>query len=601
MKVFLQLALVSFLMLGAALGQTTTSITQRGITFTFSEAREFGQFVNGEYWVQGPVTVTAMTPEWDPAILRNGWMVNPVPFGKQAFSGPPSAGYDETLRPPLPISLTSGSLIKSIGVPTAKPDEQSLTTAVVLTVLPDIPPGRGVNYFRPPYNGSSKPLIPTSSAQLDLLPTLALTADSPSLATIQSNFSKGLRLDHFIRSRAVRPADAFGPETYHPRLAKPMYEAIVRLMGPETAEVKKPALFAVGQHAIDKAYAVYLGFRSTLSDGHDPFHRTFALWGVVMFNLTEMTGYMQTATGFHEDQFLYRGINAVLWGEETGYAERTYWARNDNTDLSTSKGIGDPYKFIDGGKYDKILISGELIESGYQRETAHAIKGAAFIARMMPQVKNLWPAARWELANEYAQRWVDVGYWFAPDPVARHDEDPANYGITYGPNGSGSYIAGAGRNPSRHATEPDAARLPSLFLRSMWNAYANTSAPGDTTPPTLSSLVIDVTGTTLTLNFSETVVNVNQAHYTLTGGPSLSAPTVAGATVTFTLTPPMESGVSPVLGYTSGSGRTADAAGNLLATITSRAVTNNSLSTGSVPPRPGSRNKGTGRRGAFSQ
>src|SRR5208283_4217932 len=42
---------------------TATSITKDGITWTFSEAVPVGQFVNGDYYVVGPVTATAISPQ----------------------------------------------------------------------------------------------------------------------------------------------------------------------------------------------------------------------------------------------------------------------------------------------------------------------------------------------------------------------------------------------------------------------------------------------------------------------------------------------------------------------------------------------------------
>lgn len=39
-----------------------SSVTQHGITWTFSTARPVGQFVNGDYWVVGPVTINSVSP-----------------------------------------------------------------------------------------------------------------------------------------------------------------------------------------------------------------------------------------------------------------------------------------------------------------------------------------------------------------------------------------------------------------------------------------------------------------------------------------------------------------------------------------------------------
>ena len=47
---------------GAARLTETDTVTQYGITWTFDKKVKVGQFVNGDYYVVGPVTVTGITP-----------------------------------------------------------------------------------------------------------------------------------------------------------------------------------------------------------------------------------------------------------------------------------------------------------------------------------------------------------------------------------------------------------------------------------------------------------------------------------------------------------------------------------------------------------
>ena len=42
-------------------------LTQYGITWTFDRPVQAGQFINGDWWVIGPVTVTSITPMPGPA------------------------------------------------------------------------------------------------------------------------------------------------------------------------------------------------------------------------------------------------------------------------------------------------------------------------------------------------------------------------------------------------------------------------------------------------------------------------------------------------------------------------------------------------------
>lgn len=117
------------------------------------------------------------------------------------------------------------------------------------------------------------------------------------------------------------------------------------------------------------------------------------------------------------------------------------------------------------------------------------------------------------------------------------------------------------------------------------------SPPVDATAPTLTSAIINSTGLELTLVFTENVFHVSSAHYALTGGHSLGTANVVGPIVTMPISPAVQDGSAVTLSYTSGAGRTDDAAGNLLASFSITSGTpgfdNDSLETTPVPPRPG--------------
>ncbi len=121
----------------------------------------------------------------------------------------------------------------------------------------------------------------------------------------------------------------------------------------------------------------------------------------------------------------------------------------------------------------------------------------------------------------------------------------------------------------------------------------DTEPEADVTPPTLTSATVNAQGNRLTLVYSEDVEDVDPAHYSLSTGNTLSALGGVGNTWQFTIASPIITDTDvPTLSYTSGAGRTADVAGNLLATIAARAVVNNSLETTPVPPRAGRRGRG---------
>jgi hypothetical protein len=172
---------------GACPAGRATSLTQYGITWFFDGEREVGQFVNGDWWVVGPVRITSITPE--PTGVRNGSMVNPI--GTQAYDD--RAPFDPDAVVELPRTLMPGeSLVSSISNP-EEPDcmmgstpawrlyngdceRGVLHTQAILTVLDAPAPP---DAFRPPYSGDAKPLHRVAEICWDALPTLAPPAELP--------------------------------------------------------------------------------------------------------------------------------------------------------------------------------------------------------------------------------------------------------------------------------------------------------------------------------------------------------------------------------------------------------------------------------------
>jgi hypothetical protein len=257
----------------------------------------------------------------------------------------------------------------------------------------------------------------------------------------------------------------------------------------------------------------------------------------------------------------------------------------------------DPYFFVDGGN---AVIRGT---AEYQLIVSQSLKGSAIVGRLFPTLQNCFPAARWSNLNRYAERWVTLGSWLSPDPVAPYDNIKTNYGITFGPNLAGNrvptaYITGTGRGIARHGSSRDAGQYKSTFVANMWNAYSGSVTPpvvADTTPPTLTTSTINNGGNKITLTFSENVANVSVSHYTLSNGHTLSSPIVTGRVVDMTISPVVNINEVRTLSYVTGTGRTADTAGNLLLSITNAAVTNGSLATVTVetnkPKRKGNGSK----------
>lgn len=204
-----------------------TTITSNGITWKFAEDHRTGNFVNGDPWVIGPVTVTSITnslnsPGFVPKPGQNGSMLNPGTTNKQGYESTISRNYDASLNAGLPggkpvseqnplVIQPSSTLVSTVswlfnspterepGAPPYDPITRSTRSATrsagILTVLSAVPPA---DAFRPPYVGNDK-TIRFRASQLDygMLPKLSspLNTPVPDIKSLADSFSKTW-LDH---------------------------------------------------------------------------------------------------------------------------------------------------------------------------------------------------------------------------------------------------------------------------------------------------------------------------------------------------------------------------------------------------------------------
>jgi hypothetical protein len=170
-----------------------SSVTQYGITWTFDAPHAVGQFVTGDWWVVGPVTIVSMDPA--PVAGRHGSMLDPV--GDQDYDS--RAGrHAEGLRVSFPLTVEgTHSLVSAISHPDAPECDQGgsdgwltydgdcqrgpIQTQAILTVVAAAPPA---DAFRPPYAGADKPIHRAFDLCWSALPKLAPPADLPAAADI---------------------------------------------------------------------------------------------------------------------------------------------------------------------------------------------------------------------------------------------------------------------------------------------------------------------------------------------------------------------------------------------------------------------------------
>ncbi|MBN2581833.1 MAG: hypothetical protein JXL80_02115 [Planctomycetes bacterium] len=168
-----------------------SNVSQFGITWTFAAPSPVGQFVNGDWYVVGPVTITAISPS--PvygANARNGSTLNLPISGLVGYDSRVTNYYRDALNARLPIAMVPGdSLVSTISVDvmgqipnmlrTSDHSNLPVRTAAVLTCMAEQPPA---DAFRPSFMDTSNTVYRAGSLRRHLLPQLPRPAHTPTLA-----------------------------------------------------------------------------------------------------------------------------------------------------------------------------------------------------------------------------------------------------------------------------------------------------------------------------------------------------------------------------------------------------------------------------------
>ena len=240
---------------------SATSVTQDGITWTFDRAYPTGQYINGDWWVVGPVTIVHISPEWDGT--RHGSQVNPLP-GRSTSGRPqgyhtsaPDFHASANAEMSMPLQLTAGnSLVSTIGWSTSDSGaplwngglRPAVRAASVLTVVEVQPPN---DAFRPQYGGGAKGSHRWSDVNMSLLPTLSRAGiNTPSLADTNDRIAR-VFIDHvsYWNGRQIHPSD--NTADYGRDLAVQMNEASLLLMLDYSDADKRELAISLIQRGID--------------------------------------------------------------------------------------------------------------------------------------------------------------------------------------------------------------------------------------------------------------------------------------------------------------------------------------------------------------
>jgi hypothetical protein len=392
--------------------QAAESITHHGITWSFDRDYACGQFLTGDYWVVGPVSLVGITtdlhaPGFQPGPDDDGSMVNPKADSLQGYDG--SLGsYREQLnatRPngrPLsrdnPLVLRPHSSLVSMvswlytspqnkepGTPgfngQTKAPRPVTRTGAILTVLPKTPPPGS---FRPPYCGNDKAVRFTVDdldyTQLRNLPPVVGTPDPAALAEQMTR--PWIDHVHEYMGAMVHPSENM--PNYGRDMAKILAEAgllanvdVSKLPG---SPDKQDLVVRLVQFGIDCTGIADVGGGWPENGGHGLGRKFPILFAGVLLGDEHMLNVGQWKTRFQDDeQVFYVNQESVdithsdQWRPDTRAADKQpyevrdiglpeWGVRNTKRPTADNRGWRTPYRAINGAAIPGFALAVSLME-----------------------------------------------------------------------------------------------------------------------------------------------------------------------------------------------------------------------------------------------
>jgi len=453
-KIFISLSL---LLLSTFFGfpkisQAATSVTQYGITWTFDADYTVGQFVNGDYWVVGPVTIDSKTPAWTGA--DHGSILDPAvggynqPFHSGTVYNTP---FSDALRVSFPVTISSGvhSLVSTItdsaytGTGTPR---SFVRNAAVLTIVNSAP---SATSFRPPFVAGAKPFYDSAMINYSLIPsyvapgaTLDLTgyANMPTLNYGGKTFGE----ENWM------PSNDYAGESYPP-YAEIAFVSRVSLMMLVDTPNRISYINKLIQIGIDD-YSKWMGndFAWIASGGYGGGH----LWPILfagrmlnnsaMMNVTRYSSSFPLAHNSAEQGYTYYNNNGtVMFGSEECLAGQTPYPPT-----ACSNNMCRP---LDGLLFPEVAWGS--CGGGYRCLVSAKWAGPALAMRVLEPTLGTMTLFNHPAYFDYTDYWVANPKDSSGQPPA---SDYATDYYAYGGNGNG-------------------------FMKYMWDTYRNDY--GDTVTP----------------------------------------------------------------------------------------------------------------------
>ncbi len=471
---------------------TASSVSQYGVTWTFDRQYEIGQYVNGDYWVVGPVNITGISPQ-PCANGQNGSMVNPGFVSQQGYDNRirSASNYDANLCDSPPMTLNPGDTICSAVSAAQKLNSFTwVRTVAVLTVV-DVP--QSPDKFRPPYSrptriadSSQDPYsFSANDIQWNLLPRFP-RSEIASLPSLASSFKKVQRawIDHVDSWVKSDSAPYENIPSYGQWIGEHASEVGLQLLLDYPIEELKPTMYGFVQAGIDLYGLMKAGGTWSADAGIYLGRKWPILFAGIMLNEPGMKSLPKRAsTGrflFQEDGQTYyfddpelpeyvdaegrpvssstagaqkvRGVTGWHDKASGGSGDTVMWRLKDGN----SFGIYPLHEFQHPNLWANNAVR-KRAESYRRCCSSHAFVGMALAARLMG-AEELWDHAPF---FDYVERWM------TQEETEVHRQALLQYNI--------DTSGWAGQGSSR-----------SSFVDEMWAKYSGvtvTPTPSDDVPP----------------------------------------------------------------------------------------------------------------------
>ena len=400
--------------------QTVSSITKDGITWTFSQPVPVGQFVNADYYVVGPVTITAIDPAPTTAApYENGSVLNlPTANSKSGFDSRLNDGTDESwwfdasLRSYPPINLKPGdalvstiSLAKIHSIPEVmRATDMSVSPVASASVLTVVSATPSADAFRPSYCDRKQTIYHADSMQRNLLPLLP--PPNPSETPPLSQFEDWYRRPWIDTNPFLFDAPAEYMPSYGQHIAFADSYATLLLMLNFSADQKTNLTNYFVQYGIDLYGCVQAGYGWPAFGGHRSGRKLPIIFAGILLDNASMQNVSTTYPNqFGEDmQTVY--IDRIPGGYQHAWQGATviygghYGVKTDGTPVSA--GLYGPYEQLQ--PVDWPLLNGnEQLGEAYRRCCTSVSWVGEALAIHLLKAENVW---NYPAFFDYVDRWM---------------------------------------------------------------------------------------------------------------------------------------------------------------------------------------------------